>query len=51
MEQLYWFTCPGCKGIATIDEDQKQGRVSILCSDCGYHETQAWPDVKPVGGK
>ena len=35
------ITCPGCKGTATIDKDQYEGRVSIECPmpGCGYHET------------
>lgn len=34
----FWFTCPGCKKMKTVDEDQAEGRVSIQC-DCGFHET------------
>lgn len=38
---VYQLTCPDCKSIGTIDEDQLHGRVSVLCS-CGYHETKDW---------
>lgn len=30
--------CPDCKEWGSLDEDQYNGRVSILC-DCGFHET------------
>lgn len=34
----YWFRCPSCRELYTIDEDQAQGRVSILCPGtlCGF---------------
>ncbi len=40
--------CPECGGVGWIDQDQHEGRVSILCegrysgpeaSRCRYHET------------
>lgn len=31
--------CPGCRGAAAIDLDQWEGKVSIQCSNCNYHET------------
>lgn len=34
------FCCPGCRGVGTIDKDQAQGHVSILCKQCGFHETK-----------
>lgn len=36
-----WFCCPTCRGVGEIDEDQLNGRVSIVCP-CGYHETKDW---------
>lgn len=37
----YWFRCPKCGLLGTIDEDQAHGRVSIQCVtlDCDFHET------------
>ena len=32
----YWFKCPDCKGRGTVDLDQYQGKVSIVC-ECGFH--------------
>ena len=32
------FHCPDCNVWGYIDEDQYNGRVSILC-DCGFHKT------------
>jgi hypothetical protein len=37
--------CPGCKGIGWIDRDQYEGKVSILCAECGWHETH---DLRPA---
>ncbi len=39
--RTYWFTCPDCKQMGTIDQDQAEGRVSIQCmtDGCNYHET------------
>jgi Zn finger protein HypA/HybF involved in hydrogenase expression len=31
--------CPDCGGIGSVDEDQHEGRVSIDCPKCEYHET------------
>lgn len=39
----YWFKCPQCLVIGSINEDQLLGRVSIL-HDCGFHKTGT---VKP----
>jgi acetyl-CoA carboxylase beta subunit len=38
MTDEYWFRCPSCLTLGVIDDDQVNGRVSIMC-DCGYHET------------
>ncbi len=37
----YWFTCPTCRLMGSIDEDQAEGRISIQCitPDCDFHET------------
>ena len=32
------FKCPDCKVWGIIDNDQHEGKISILC-DCGFHET------------
>lgn len=31
--------CPGCGQWGFIDDDQFNGRVSIDCLDCEFHET------------
>lgn len=33
-----FFECPGCEVWYEVDDDQYNGRVSILCK-CGFHET------------
>lgn len=37
----YWFTCPDCGTLASIDADQAEGRVSIACmtAGCTFHQT------------
>lgn len=37
--QRWMGTCPGCGLRAHIDRDQYEGRVSVDCPDCDYHET------------
>jgi len=32
------FRCPQCRKWGLLDDDQWQGKVSILC-DCGFHQT------------
>lgn len=34
----YWFRCPDCDTIGAIDEEQADGKVSIVCQ-CGFHAT------------
>ena len=29
--------CPECGALGSIDDDQRAGRVSIECSECGHH--------------
>ncbi len=29
--------CPRCKTWGDIDADQAAGRVSLVCSECGWH--------------
>lgn len=36
VENPSFFRCPDCKGVGPIDEEQKLGKVSIVC-DCGFH--------------
>lgn len=31
--------CPGCGIRARIDRDQYEGKVSVDCPECSYHET------------
>ena len=38
----FWFRCPGCGVMGTIDDDQRCGSVSIDCDACPYHETHDW---------
>lgn len=35
----YWFRCPDCGEMGAIDDDQAEGRVSIVCPSCPFHET------------
>ena len=39
-DNFYWFQCPRCKIRGHIDREQAEGKVSILCDCCGYHETK-----------
>jgi hypothetical protein len=29
--------CPGCYIWADLDEDQAEGKVSMICPECGWH--------------
>ena len=43
-EKFYWEKCPECGQLGRIDEEQKDGKVSIICS-CGAHyykEVSGW---------
>lgn len=43
---LTWkFRCPGCAVWGHLDDDQFYGRVSILCPECGWHETHNLADM------
>jgi len=44
----YWFCCPKCNAIGSIDEDQLLGRVSILHEECGFHETGFVKPAVPI---
>lgn len=44
----FWFRCPGCRGLGTIDEDQASGRVPILCKGCGWHRSGLVSPLIPV---
>jgi len=37
----YWFRCPSCGQLASADDDQAHGRVSLDCpnDECSFHET------------
>ncbi len=41
-DKRFWFRCPGCHGMGTVDADQIAGRVSVDCGACSYHETKDW---------
>ena len=41
-DNFYWFQCPGCGDKGHIDKEQAEGKISILCENCGYHETKNW---------
>lgn len=47
-ESFPLFRCPTCLGVGDIDADQFHGRVSILCENCGYHETKDWSAAEKV---
>ena len=38
-QEVWYIKCPGCGLEAMADMDQMEGRVSIDCPDCDYHET------------
>lgn len=31
--------CPSCGSIGKIDREQFEGKISIICSTCDWHET------------
>ena len=38
-KETWLLQCPACKQWANIDDDQKKGKISVMC-DCGnFHET------------
>ena len=39
------FKCPDCNVWGYIDDDQYNGRVSILCN-CGFHQTINLKEIK-----
>jgi len=41
-DNRYSFRCPKCKGIGYIDKEQAEGKISIQCTNCNYHETKNW---------
>ena len=43
-EKRAWVRCPYCGAIGSVDEGQFEGRVSIHCTKCGYHETHDLSD-------
>ena len=47
MAKTFWFRCPDCGESGLIDDDQVNGRVSILCESplCNFHETG---HVRPI---
>jgi len=46
VEKEATIECPECERYGTIDWDQLNGKVSIVC-DCGYHETHDLTDQIP----
>lgn len=46
-QKTYKLRCPKCGVWGFLDDDQFNGRISILC-DCGFHETI---DFKTVLGE
>lgn len=51
-EPAYHFACQGCGTLGLLDDDQFNGRVSVLCPEsCGYHETRDFAAaVERAGG-
>ena len=39
------FQCPNCNVWAYLDDDQYNGRVSVDCSNCDYHETHNFKNL------
>ena len=47
---LYWFRCPSGH-LGTIDQEQKEGKVSIICDQCSFHGyISDGQYIGPVGG-
>lgn len=45
---VLWVTCPDCRIVGLVDDDQAHGRVSTDCPNCAYHETvDWWSHLKP----
>ncbi len=40
--KMWLFECPLCKTRGRVDDDQANGRVSIDCPWCEYHDTKNW---------
>lgn len=38
-DDTYMATCPNCGTRGRIDRDQYEGKVSVDCPECPYHET------------
>lgn len=36
MIPMWWFTCPAGH-LGLVEEDQAEGRVSIVCDQCDFH--------------
>ena len=43
------LNCPGCGQWGFIDDDQYNGRVSIDCPDCEFHETHNLKSMQTKG--
>ena len=43
-----WFECPKCDWVGKIDDDQYNGRVSVVCvnKNCDYHETHNFKEIE-----
>lgn len=45
-EKLHWFKCPKCGSLGRVDEEQNEGRMSIVCTECGWHGYKEKPSLK-----
>lgn len=41
-QPLVQLQCPGCGVWGDLDDDQYVGKVSVICPECGHHETRNW---------
>jgi endogenous inhibitor of DNA gyrase (YacG/DUF329 family) len=40
--EVHLGTCPICGTEAELDDDQYYGKVSVICPECGWHQTVDW---------
>jgi hypothetical protein len=43
MTCVWWVFCPKCERTGMADRDQIEGRVSLICDNCGWHGYMAKP--------
>lgn len=46
-EKQLQLCCPRCGLWADVDEDQAEGKCSVICPQCNLHETRDWKAEEP----